>query len=113
MKSYEITLPQYRVSEFGFRVGGPDLARQMQDAFALLNRKRSTPDDADAAWCKRELGDVPRRERGPICATEVDIDPNASPLAWDDIAPAVGEMVRSIEGTLGRLVPVESLGREA
>ena len=68
---------------------------------------------ATAVQVARELGDVPRRERGPICATEVDIVPNAPRALWAAIMPTVSGVVRSVDDKFGKLVPVESLGRDA
>lgn len=54
-------------------------------------RERVTPRQADAAWCARELGDVPYRHTGGL---------------WELVA-AVG-----VDGPLPVRVPVESLGRD-
>jgi hypothetical protein len=49
--------------------------------------------ERDLDWIARELGDVPVRERGPLCATECS---EGDPPSWMGV----------------RCIPVESLGRD-
>lgn len=58
----------------------------------------------DSAWIERELGDVPVRERLTF---------QGVPIVWDpSFAPEHAELRRTTDGQVGRLIPVESLGRD-
>lgn len=67
----------------------------------------------DSDWIARELGDVEYRV-GTFQGIQVECGPNLVPASWVPLPPIEsGSIARMPDGSIGRLIPVESLGRDA